>query len=224
MGVRRGQGPLCSLALALLLGAACASGKPGAQGEGAALAGPADQRSKALDEAHLEKARARDELSRARAARQEARAKVEVAHAQLQVSQAQQRRAQAGAEMLERQKADAGDVQRARQDAESAARRTQAAGLKIECLDHLVDISDLEEQIAAQRMRAAAASEKRAWGEASDGGSSDAAALDARVEDARAKEEELRKQAAERRDALVDSYNRWLELDALALAPRQAPR
>jgi hypothetical protein len=223
MGVRRALGPLCGLALAALLGAACASGKPGAQGEGGALAGSAAQRPTALEEARVEEGRARDQLSRARAAKKDARVKLEVARAQQQVSQAQQRRAQAGAEMLERQKADVGDVQRAQQDVERAARRTQAASLKIECLDHLLDISDLEEQIAAQRVRAAAASAQRARVEASDGGGSDAAALDARLEDARAKEEELRKQAAERRDALVESYNRWLELDALALAPRQAP-
>lgn len=204
-----------------VLAAACGGTKKAAvKIDDGALARLNEQQMKPVDEARIEEGRARDFQARAHAGVQDSKAKMDVAKAERDVAAAQLNRAKAELDMLQKQKADTKDILRAKADLQNAQDRVRAADLKIDYLNRMVGIAGLEEQLAAQHAEVAKASTERAKFQALQAAGSNevrdmnAGEIDRRLADAQLKESQLRKSAADKRVELVDSYNKWQELDS----------
>ena len=216
--------------------AACGSNKAAVKVDDGALAKLNEQQMQPVDDARIEEGRARDQLARARLAVQDAKAKVDVSKAERDVAVAQQNRAKAEHDMLTRQKADTADIMRAQLDAQNGGERIKATDMKLDYLHRMVDITQLEEQLAAQHAEVAKAITDRAKFKALEAAKSNEvrginpAEVDARLADAQQKEANLRKHAADKRVELVEIYNKWQEVDARmrsvperAITPPPAP-
>ena len=160
---------------------------------------------------------------------QDTKAKVDVAKAERDVAVAQQNRAKAEHDMLTRQKADTKDLMRAQLDAQNGGERVKGVDLKLDYLNRMVGVVELEEKLAAQHAEVAKATTDRAKFKALEAAGSNEirglnpAEVDARLADAQLKEANLRKQAADKRVELVDTYNKWQELDSrLRSTPERA--
>jgi hypothetical protein len=187
-----------------------------------------EQQLQPVDAARVDAGRARDQYARSQAAVQDAKAKLQVAQSEKQVAVAQQDRAKSEREMLEKQNADPATLDRARKSEALAAQRVQASDLKIDYQNKAINVAQAEEQVAAQHVNVANASAENAKLQALRQGDPNAVRninpqqYEAAVSQAQAKEAELRGQAANQRVELVDSYNKWQELDAKVRA--QTPR
>jgi hypothetical protein len=217
-------GSIASLALA------CSHAQPAARVDDGSLVRLNEQQMQPVDAARIEEGRARDQVARAHALTQDARSKVDIAKAERDVAQAQQSRSKAELELLQHQKADLADLERARTDAQTAADRVQATDLKIDYLNRQVELAGMEEQIAAQHAEVAQAMTERAKFQALEANAPNEvrginpAHIDSRLADSQAKEANLRKQTADKRAELVEVYNRWQALDAkVRTAPAPAP-
>jgi len=224
------MGTWAAIGLGALVGA-CGGSKPApTKIDDGALARLNEGQMQPVDEARIEEGRARDQLARAHAAVQDAKAKVDVTKAERQVAVAQQNRAKAEYDMLNRQKADTADLLRAKMDAQNAGERVKAVDLKIDYLNRTVGVVQLEEQVAQQHAVVAQAGTERAKFQALHAAGSNevrgvnAGEADARLAEAQSKEAQLRKTAADRRVELVESYNRFQEVDArLRTQPASTP-
>ncbi len=199
---------------------ACSHEKPVQHIDNGALVRLNEQQMQPVDEARVEEGRARDNIARAKVAVQDARAKIEIAKAEREVAVAQEKRSKAEHDLMVSQKADMPDIDRARADFVVAQQRVQAVDFKIEYLNRTVGIAQIDQQVAEEHAIVAETATERAKYQALQGANSNEirglnpATIDARLADAQAKEANLRKQAADKRVALVDAYNKWQELDA----------
>ena len=197
-----------------------------------ALARLNEQQMQPVDDARIEEGRAKDGLARAKLAVADSKAKIEVAKAEREVAVAQLNRTKAEADLLNQQKADLKDIERAKLDAQMAAERVRAVDLKIDYLNKTIGIANLEQEVATQHAIVAQEVTERAKYQALQQGQPNQvrdinpASLDSQLANAQAKEAQLRKQAADQRVALVEVYNKWQELDAKvrsAPAPQNSP-
>jgi hypothetical protein len=181
-----------------------------------------EQQMQPVDDARIEEGRARDALARAKANDSEARTRVEVARAEKDVAVAQLNRAKAEHDLMVKQKVapdEHGRAALARKDAED---RVGAADLKIEYLGRMVEVSSKEVALADAHAKVSTAMVERAKArvlQTSDPNQLqgvDAAKMEAQFVQLQAQESNARKEAADKRVAAVDSYNRWQEMDARA--------
>jgi hypothetical protein len=206
------------LCIGLLAG--CSHEKPVQTIDNGALVRLSEGQMQPVDDARVEEGRARDNVARAAAGVQEAKAKIEIAKAERDVATAQQKRTQAELEMLQKQKADATDIDRAKQDLTIAQQRVQAVDFKLDYLSRSVGISQGEQRVAEQHAQvAAAAVEKAKFGalHAADPNQVrdiNVGVIDQRLAEAQSREAQLRKDVADQRVELVESYNKWQDLDA----------
>ena len=206
------------LGLGLLAG--CSHDKPMQHIDNGALVRLNEQQMRPVDDARIEEGRARDNVARAKAAVQDAKAKIDIAKAEKDVAVAQQKRSKAELDLLNQQKADLKDIDHAKNDLVTADQRLQAVDRKIDYLNRSVGIAQLEEGVAQQHAAVTEAAVERAKFQALQAANSNeirgmnAAVIDQRLAESQAKEAQLRKEAADKRVELVDSYNKWQELDA----------
>ena len=216
------------LGLGLLAG--CSHDKPMQHIDNGALVRLNEQQMRPVDDARIEEGRARDNVARSKAAVQDARAKIDIAKAERDVAVAQQKRSKAELDLLIQQKADLKDIDHSKQDYLMSEQRVQAVDRKLDYLNRSIGIAQLEENVAAQHAVVAGEAVERSKFQALQAANSNeirgmnAAVIDQKLAEAQAKEAQLRKEAADKRVELVESYNKWQELDAkVRTAPLPLP-
>lgn len=219
-----GKGAGALMGIAALWSCAHGGNKPEAQQmeriDNSSLTHLNEQQMQPVDDARIEDGRARDALARAKANETEARTRVEVAKAEKDVSVAQLNRAKAEHDLLVQQKAAPAEQARAAQARKDAEDRVRASDLKIDYLGKMVEVSGKETALADAHAQVTTALVERAKYHALQAGDPnqlqgvDAAKIDAQVAELQVKESNARREAADKRVAAVDSYNRWQELDA----------
>src|SRR3954469_25349975 len=101
-----------------------------------------------VDDARVEEGRAKDALARARANEADARARLDVANTERTVADAQLKRSQAERDLLKREYADREQMAKVEQDIGASQQRIQAADLKRQYLERMVQVAQAENRLA----------------------------------------------------------------------------
>ena len=201
---------------------ACSSQKPAAKLDDSGLARLNESQMEPVDEARIEEGRAQDAVSRARATEADARARLEVAKSERGVAEAQLKRAAAERDLLKKEYADKDRMAEVEQEVAAAQDRIRATDLKLQYLQQMIGVSEVEVRLAEKHLVTARALTERAKframksGNAPEAASANAGEIDRRIAQAESEEANLRRDAAQRRSAAVDTYNKWQATDARA--------
>jgi chromosome segregation ATPase len=204
----------------VLLALGCAQKREIVKIDDSGLARLDERQMEPVDDARVEEGRAHDALAKAKANEAEARSRLEVAKSDRAVSEAQLKRATAERDMLKKQFADQDSLARADTEIEAAGERIQATDVKAQYLTQMIGVAEAERKLAEARVETAAAKTEQAKlramkaAHAPQANEVNAGAIDRRVADAQQRENQFQREAADRRTAAVDLYNRWQQLDA----------
>jgi chromosome segregation ATPase len=210
-------GVLATLAAA----AACSHAqKPVAAVDDSGLARLNEDQMQPVDDARVEEGRARDALARARASEADARARLDVASTERSVAEAQLKRSQAERDLLKKEYANRDQMAKVEEDIRASQQRIQAADLKRQYLDRMVQVAQAETRLAQAHVKTAEAmteqSKLRAMRNANipEADSANAGQVDSRVAQLQKNEADERKRAADLRASAVDLYNKWQDTDS----------
>jgi hypothetical protein len=205
-----------------LIAAACSSQKPVQKLDESGLARLNEAQMERVDEARIEEGRARDDLARARAQEADARSRLEVAKSERGVADAQLKRALAERDLLKKQYASKDQMADVEQEIQASQDRIKASDLKLQYLQQMIGVAEGDRRVAEAHVASAQALTEQAKyramkaGNAPQAESVNAGDVDHRLAQAQANEASLRKDAANRRTAAVEIYNRWQQADARA--------
>src|SRR4051794_17136624 len=173
-----------------------------------------------VDDARVEEGRARDALARARANEADAKARLDVAGTERSVADAQLKRSQAERDLLKKEYASRDQMAKVEEDIHASQQRIQAADLKRQYLERMMQVAQAETKLAQAHLKTAEAmteqSKLRAMRNANvpQAESANAGEVDSRVAQLQAGEAQERKHAADLRASAVDLYNKWQETDS----------
>jgi len=173
-----------------------------------------------VDDARVEEGRARDGLARARANEADAKARLDVASTERSVAEAQLKRSQAERDLLKKEYANREQMAKVEEDIHASQQRIQAADLKRQYLDRMVQVAQAETRLATAHAKTAEAMTEQAKLRAMRGAnvpqaeSANAGEVDSRVAQLQTNEAQDRKRAADLRASAVDLYNKWQETDS----------
>jgi chromosome segregation ATPase len=172
-----------------------------------------------VDDARVEEGHAHDAVAKAKANDADARARLEVAKSERAVSEAQLKRALAERDLLKKQYAAKDVLARADEQIAAAQERVKATDLKLAYLNQMIGVSESERKAAEAHVITAQAKVEQAKYRAMKAGNAPQAdvvnggEIDKRLAEAQGQEAAFQKQAAERRSAAVELYNRWEQAD-----------
>jgi chromosome segregation ATPase len=207
-------------AIAALAATACSSQKPAAKVDDSGLSRLNESQMEPVDDARVEEGHARDALARARANEADARARLEVGRSERAVADAQLKRALAERDLLKKQYASKDQMAEVEQEIAAAQERIRASDLKLQYLQQMIGVTESERKAAEAHVVTAQALTEQAKYRAMKSGnvpqaaSVNASDVDQHVAAAQAQESNLLKEAAHRRTAATELYNRWQQADA----------
>jgi hypothetical protein len=213
---------ILALLATVLAATACshASEKPTPKVDDSGLSRLNDDQMQPVDDARVEEGRAKDALARARANEADARARLDVANTERTVAEAQLKRSQAERELLKKEYADREQMAKVEQDISASQQRIQAADLKRQYLDRMVQVAQAENRLAQSHAKTAEAMTEQVKVRAMRGAnvpqaeSVNGGEVDSRVAQLQSQEAQERKRAADLRAGAVDLYNKWQATDS----------
>jgi chromosome segregation ATPase len=194
--------------------------KPIAKVDDSGLARLNEDQMQPVDDARVEEGRARDAVARAKANEADARARLDVANTERSVADAQLKRSQAERDLLKKEYADQAQMAKVEEDLRASQQRIQAADLKRQYLERMVQVAQAENRSAQAHAKTAEAMTEQAKlramrdANAPQAQSANAGEIESRVAQLQTSESQERRRAADLRASAVDLYNRWQQTDA----------
>jgi hypothetical protein len=210
-----------ALLATVLAAAACSHAeKPTPKVDDSGLSRLNDDQMQPVDDARVEEGRAKDALARARANEADARARLDVANTERSVADAQLKRSTAERDLLKKEYADREQMAKVEEDIHASQQRIQAADLKRQYLERMVQVAQAENRLSQAHARTAEAMTEQAKVRAMrtanvpQAESVNSGQVDSRVAQLQSQEAQERKRAADLRAGAVDLYNKWQETDS----------
>src|SRR5437764_2296877 len=192
-----------ALLCAALAAVACSHAeKPAPKVDDSGLSRLNDDQMQPVDDARVEEGRAKDALARARANEADARARLDVANTERSVAEAQLKRSQAERDLLKKEYADRDQMAKVEQDISASQQRIQAADLKRQYLERMVQVAQAENRLAQAHLKTAESMTEQAklramrTANVPQAESANAGEVDSRVAQLQSSEAQERKRAA----------------------------
>jgi hypothetical protein len=205
----------------VLAAAACSHAeKPTPKVDDSGLSRLNEDQMQPVDDARVEEGRGRDALARARANEADAKARLDVAGTERSVADAQLKRSLAERDLLKKEYASRDQMAKVEGDIQASQQRIQAADLKRQYLERMLQVAQAESKLAQAHLKTAEAMIEQSKLRAMRGAnvpqaeSTNAGEVDSRVAQLQTNEAQERKRAADLRASAVEVYNKWQETDS----------